>query len=432
MITPRFRISQDDNFLFVTIHAPFSRVSDAEIYMDGTDFRFHSNPYYVRLNLPGEIIENDEAKANFDVDTNEFKITCPKALKGTHFKGLDMLTSLLEPKGKRNVGSNGIEVLDESCSEDNSEKDFDWFLEQKIEPECEIPATGAKYGFGLKHSGLFATLAEELHQVVDVKSPDNQTAAERRIERLEQEKIEFNPEHYLADFFQTDSIDPLLQYLPASRKDEEWTEIEYNLLKSFSNKEYLLDHDQLQSTYLSLVDILLAYCYDMRTTMSDPTVESAWAIAKLSGTLSWLEVIIYYFNTKEVTAIYDLFVQIFTSIRQVVDCFLRRSLCFPLFRNFKLSLKAVEDARNILKEGRTSVLKCFLQIYQLFNKSEPRYLLNQLYIQDYCIWIQKSSDETLTSLSESLRTVFILSFLFIHFCKEINLTFPDGDNQKKC
>lgn len=291
MITPRFKLSQDENCLFVAIHAPFSRVSDAEIYMEGTDFRFHSNPYYIRLNLPGEIIENDEAKAHFDADSNEFKITCPKLKKGTHFKGLDMLTSLLEPKGKREIESNGIELVDESCSEDNSESDFDWFLEQKIELEADLPTNASKYGFGLKHSGLFAKLAEELHQVVDVENPDNQSLADRRIERLEQEKKEFNPEHYLADFFQTDSIDPLIHYQPSSRVEEDWTEAELGLLKNFSNKEFLMDHDQLQSVYLSLVDILLAYCYDMRTNMSDPTVESAWNIAKLSGTLSWFEVI---------------------------------------------------------------------------------------------------------------------------------------------
>jgi protein SHQ1 len=296
MITPRFKLSQDENCLFVTIHAPFSKVSDAEIYMDGTDFRFHSNPYYIRLNLPGEIIENDEAKANFDAETNEFKITCPKVTKGTHFQGLDMLTSLLAPKGKRSVDSKGIEVLEETCSEEDSESDFDWFLEQKIEEESsDLPANGSKYGFGLKHSGLFATLAEELHQVVDVKNPDNQSASERRIERLEQEKREFNAEHYLADFFQTDMIDPLIEYLPSSRIGEEWTEAETILLKTLTNKEYLLDHDQLQSTYLGLVDILLAYCYDMRTTMSDPNVESAWTIAKISGTLSWLEVFFFFF-----------------------------------------------------------------------------------------------------------------------------------------
>jgi protein SHQ1 len=207
-----------------------------------------------------------------------------------------MLTSLLAPKGKRSVDSKGIEVLEETCSEEDSESDFDWFLEQKIEEESsDLPANGSKYGFGLKHSGLFATLAEELHQVVDVKNPDNQSASERRIERLEQEKREFNAEHYLADFFQTDMIDPLIEYLPSSRIGEEWTEAETILLKTLTNKEYLLDHDQLQSTYLGLVDILLAYCYDMRTTMSDPNVESAWTIAKISGTLSWLEVFFFFF-----------------------------------------------------------------------------------------------------------------------------------------
>lgn len=291
MITPRFSLSQDENCLYVTIHAPFSRVSDAEIYMEGTDFRFHSNPYYIRLNLPGEIIENDDAKAHFNADTNDFKIICPKVEKGMHFKGLDMLTSLLEPKGKRDIVGNGIEVLnEESCSEDNSETDFDWFLEQKVEPEVDLPATASKYGFGMTHSGLFAKLAEELHEVVDVKNPDNQSIAERRLERLKQEKNEFNPEHYLGDFFQTDSIDPLILYQPSSRAEEDWTEEEHNLLKGFSNKNFLFDHDQLQSTYLGLVDILLAYCYDMRTNMNDPTVESAWTIGKLSGTLSWFEV----------------------------------------------------------------------------------------------------------------------------------------------
>lgn len=302
MITPRFRLSQDENSLFVTIHAPFSRVSDAEIYMEGSDFRFHSNPYYLRLNLPGEVVENDHAKANFDSDTNEFKIVCPKVSKGTHFKGLDMLSNLLNPKGKTAIESNGIEVVDGSCSEETSDSDFDWFLEQKLDPESDEPlATLPKYGFAQHHSGLFSKLAEELHQVVDVRNPDNMSVAERRNERLLQEEREFNPEHYLADFFQTESIQPLITYKTRSKAQDEWTEMECNRLKNFSAKEFLMDHDQLQSVYLSLVDILLAYLYDMRTNMYDPTVESAWTIAKISGTLSWFEVFlncsvsIYYF-----------------------------------------------------------------------------------------------------------------------------------------
>lgn len=293
MITPRFKLSQDENAVFVTIHAPFSHVSDAEIYMDRQDFRFHSKPYYLRLNLPGEIIENDDAKANFDTDTNEFKITCPKVIKGEFFKGLDMLTSLLEPKGKRKIDENKIEVLEEESStlETESESEFDWFLEQKIPEEVTPSPSLASYGFALKHSGLFSTLAEELHEVLDVKDPDHQSTTEKRNERIQQEKEEFNPEHYLADLFQSNAVTPLLDYgIVPVNIDDDWTEAEQDLLKNFPRKDHLIDSNTLQSVYLGLVDIMLAYSYDMRSNMSDHTVESAWTIAKLSGTLSWLEV----------------------------------------------------------------------------------------------------------------------------------------------
>lgn len=95
----------------------------------------------------------------------------------------------------------------------------------------------------------------------------------------------------------------------------------------------------------------------------------------------------------------------------------------------------MEDAVRILKSGRRSVLKRFLLIHQLFNKSEPRYLLNQLYIQDYCIWIQKCSEETLASLGDSMTsvnsTLFRICFLGVYyknlFLPQLNLTKEDLD-----
>ena len=61
-----------------------------------------------------------------------------------------------------------------------------------------------------------------------------------------------------------------------------------------------------------------------------------------------------------------------------------------------------------------------MDIFQLFAKSDPRYLLNQLYIQDYCTWIQKSNEETLKSLASGLESVMpyqILLFIFTSICK---------------
>ena len=59
MLTPRFKIGQDDRFVEISIYAPFTHVSETEILMEGTDFRFYSKPYFLRLHFSGEIEEND-------------------------------------------------------------------------------------------------------------------------------------------------------------------------------------------------------------------------------------------------------------------------------------------------------------------------------------------------------------------------------------
>lgn len=60
---------------------------------------------------------------------------------------------------------------------------------------------------------------------------------------------------------------------------------------------------------------------------------------------------------------------------------------------------------NVIPTGQKRVLKCLLEIQRLFNLSEPRYLLNSLYIADYCVWIQSVKDNKLISLADSLRKV---------------------------
>lgn len=99
---------------------------------------------------------------------------------------------------------------------------------------------------------LIYSLLLSVHQVVDVKDPDSKSLIERRNARLEQEEKEFNPEHYLADHFQTDYIEPLIDYkLPIPSAD--WTEAETNLLKNLPNKDFLLDPNLMQSTYLVFI-----------------------------------------------------------------------------------------------------------------------------------------------------------------------------------
>ena len=128
MLTPRFKISQDDRFVEISIYAPFTHVSETEIFMEGTDFRFYSKPYFLRLHFSGEIEENDLASAKFDAETCSYLVKCSKVNHGEFFKNLDMITELCKPKGSDKISAPEIEELDDSDDQDEES----WYFDQKI------------------------------------------------------------------------------------------------------------------------------------------------------------------------------------------------------------------------------------------------------------------------------------------------------------
>ena len=72
MLTPRFSLDQDDTYLIVTIYAPFTHLSETEIFFDEKDFRFFSKPYFLRLHLPGEVEENDKASGEYNAESSRY------------------------------------------------------------------------------------------------------------------------------------------------------------------------------------------------------------------------------------------------------------------------------------------------------------------------------------------------------------------------
>lgn len=65
MITPTFKVDQDDNFVYITINTPHVRVlcvytldylktntkkkaQDVDLYVEGSEFRFYLRPYFLR------------------------------------------------------------------------------------------------------------------------------------------------------------------------------------------------------------------------------------------------------------------------------------------------------------------------------------------------------------------------------------------------
>jgi len=116
----------------------------------------------------------------------------------------------------------------------------------------------------------------------------------------------------------------------------------------------------------------------------EPCCESPWNVHKLSSTLSW-------FDT-------------FSDLPSVlVGCF-RRTLVYPLIRSFQLANRCFDDVIEIFQQGKRAILQCLLQIRRLFLDEEHRYLLNTLYVNDYCLWIQTDCQtKWLNSLVDAMK-----------------------------
>lgn len=381
MLTPRFKLTQDDNHVYITVHAPYTNIGDTEIDVDGENFLFVSSPYFLRLRLPGRIIENDHSKGSYTCDSGDFLLTFDKENPGENFENLDMITSLLAPRDIPDLNPDLVEVLEEDGITIDDSVDHD-------------NGNNYAYGFADKITTEFHEIGSEFPQIFELKNPETVPKDERNGLRVEYEDGKFSSDHYLADFFDEELIGPYLTGKlywnnPDFDTDADFNEQEVAILKELPNKHYLFNKNEHRQVLLGLVDILYGYCYDKRTTMNDSNVESSWTINKLSSTLSWF--------------------CSFNEMKQVLIACYRRALIFPIFRNFELCNKVKNDLVSLFRKGKKFIIKCMIEIHQMFNNSnDARYILNQLYIKDYLVFLQKCRSEEFTELFNNIVNVEIM------------------------
>ncbi|OAD54191.1 Protein SHQ1 like protein [Eufriesea mexicana] len=359
MLTPRFEVTQTDAEVAIIIHAPYANIKDTEVYVDGTDFRFYSTPYYLRLKLPGEIEENDSSFGAYDCEKGDFSLRFPKVVKGEHFENLDMISTLLAPPKKKATIVSNIEVIGNpsansedmndmatkhSSNEENTNGD-EWYIHQNSFTETvPLLPTSPKYGFASKVSGaLDAFEPAWIKEIIDLPMPDTVPQSERKKLREKCEISDFNEEHYLADLMQP-CIEPYISFIAEwdtlKKENVSFNKTEVDLLKELPNKEYLLNNEETYKLLLSLIDILFGNCYNHRTTLGENTVESSWTISKLSSTLSWFDE--------------------FSDPKELMKACFRRSICYPLFRNWNLSEKVFEDVKKQINESLIESLESLL------------------------------------------------------------------------
>ncbi|VDK84566.1 unnamed protein product [Litomosoides sigmodontis] len=379
MLTPVFHVEQTSEYVTINIYAPYANVKDTEAEYCDLQFFFISKPYFLKLYLPGELAE-ENISGTYDCDKGLFKFKALKKNVGEFFPNLDLVNQLLKPSdihAKRLVEEIGEDILINFANEPQCSKASDSDIDDDfMNEECKLYG----YGFAYCRHGIIGKFSSEIDDLLDLENPDESLIEERFMDCLRHDQLKFDAEHYIADLFEKNpALDECLQF--------EYPETVFDL--SFKSRDHLKDlpgksfpkysSDLEKAIALSLVDILFAYLYDMRTTCGEHSSESGWTIAKLSPTLSYLVR--------------------WKTVKESVVGAVRRSLCFPLYRYWDLSMKVLDDLKFLLSKGRVSLLQCLVDVHIILSTSgDYRYLLNDLFITDYCLWVQRVSDSILSWL----------------------------------
>ncbi|KAI0315850.1 SHQ1-domain-containing protein [Amylostereum chailletii] len=431
MITPRFSCSQTDSSVIASIYCPSVRASEVEINVDDTLLSVHIAPYYLRLNFPSNVLEDDDSSAVYDPSSGYLTVTLTKENKGQNFPDLDLLAKLLAPRAAASETPQGptIEVVsshtsdgpetadeddlvdsaraltldDSTLTEEQREilqaAENDWQLPQTV-PDAlpELYTTLQKpYGFLDAYTGFFRHVANTENEVNEL-GPDAETLSpsERRQRRIQHEEAKWDEDYYMADYADNPMIDEVLAWehpLLSSADDAPFTESENMAMLRLPRKEYLMNASQTQNIYLTLITILFAYTYDARFTQHDPTPESAWTICSLTPAFSALDPAPYALAPGSPDVLFK---------SALTACY-RRALAFPLYRSWALAEACRKDTARILSRGTRTVLRCLLETRAILDANEVYYVYSRIWLDDLCSWVQTASEDELKAIGRAIQ-----------------------------
>ncbi|KAJ2810244.1 hypothetical protein GGI24_007062, partial [Coemansia furcata] len=281
------------------------------------------------------------------------------------------------------------------------DEEFDWEISQTPAADNDDDASlllkSATYGFNSQYTGLLAHAHDSGNDINAVPDPERMTPDQRRANRIATEDAKFDESYYIDNYINDEDILPLIHYktrffkilrrlqknkttvvvadLPTTPPDgqapaeqlaadlelqqpnsvidswAEFTDKENATMLDLPRKVHLVS--DRQTLYLGLVDIIFAYCLDHRINQGDSTVESLWTIGAVSSTFSNLEQ--------------------FSALRPTIVACFRRALAYPLYRNWELCEKVLEDVYVLFKLGLRAIIKTMLEIKLMFDHHDIYY-----------------------------------------------------------
>ncbi|KIM65318.1 hypothetical protein SCLCIDRAFT_113206 [Scleroderma citrinum Foug A] len=430
MITPRFSCKQTDDSVVTSIYCPSVRAADVEISVDDTLLTVHINPYFLRLNFPHPVVEDDNSTAQYSPSTGYLTITLTKEVKGQYFPDLDLLAKLLAPRPFQPPRGPAIQVLaSQSAPEDgiaeisrhadslSLEDEFvqaakdDWQLPQTIpSTESEFHTTTKRYyGFLDMYTGYFAHVAHTENEINELGN-DVETCPvkERRTRRLAHEDAKWDEEHYMADYADDEYIQELIAWQDpdlTNTAEVIYTEVENMAMLRLPRKEHLMNMLQERNLYLALINLLFAHAYDKRTTLNDPTVESVWTICNLVAAFSALDPPPYIPVALSGATDFD-FTD--TELTSTLVASYRRSLAFPLYRSYLLAERCRKDVAAAFCKGKRLITRYLLAIKNMLDHHDVYYIYSKIWVEDFCVWVQAgASDAILKQMGDKLDRLIV-------------------------
>jgi protein SHQ1 len=163
-VTPRFTLTQSDEFVMAKVHVPYVRVSSTELRIGDCELMLWCRPYLLKLRFPHALVEDERARAVYDVNDSNGTLTVymPKAEPGLFFEGLNMTAALLQrslpPKMVARL-EKGPEAL---SAEDDGELGSDDFGD---EPVADAGEAEAEHTFGAAAPARVRPLIEEIESL---------------------------------------------------------------------------------------------------------------------------------------------------------------------------------------------------------------------------------------------------------------------------
>lgn len=328
-------------------------------------------------------------------------------------------------------------------------EDFDWEIEQVETNNFDLLNQAYKYGFNDNYSELIGVSISNGNDINDLNDPEHTNSIDRIKQRIQRENNMFDDEYYASEYvlykyghdddLEINRIKYILNFTPRFVQDyqnwikehsnnnkdaimpTEFNDFEHRQMENYiPRKEYLLNTEIIKLNYITILNLLFSFNFENMENEGDHTTESVWTIGKLTPQIACLDQQLMLPESalkKNTTTTATTTATTITDkepllrevkhdkvkdeknnsesiIKSAIIAGIKRSLCYPLHRNYDLSMKAWHYTFQILKAGKRLVIKNLLAIHELFRFHDVYYVYNKCLLDDLCAWFISHGNET--------------------------------------